>query len=378
MELDSDYLVKTLQELVKIPSPPRGEEKVAKLVVSKLQEMGLRAEVDGYFNVIAELGSGKRRVLLNAHLDTVPPGNGWTIDPYSGMLREGKVYGRGASDNKAGVAAMLTIAMALVTQHLPGRLVLLFTSREEGGGKVRARRGLKDKVDVDAGICLDHYIDAEDRQCEVVIGCRGIANVEVIVEGKAYHSSEPELGVNAIYRAYDLISELRSPRILQRMERPLPVVENVTVTVIKGGEWPTMVPDSCYMNVNFRLLPTLSPKDAVRRVLEVANRALKHGFKVRLKGGLKGYVIEPSSPIAKAALEAAKDEGFKAWPTVAKGWIDAAQLHRLFNVPIVSIGTMTRGQAHVKDEYVKVADVLNGARIAAKTILNFFKLSGGS
>ncbi|MCX8205337.1 MAG: M20/M25/M40 family metallo-hydrolase [Candidatus Nezhaarchaeota archaeon] len=368
MELDEAYLVDCLKDLVKIPSPPGGEGEAANYVASELRSLGLEASVDRFYNVASRLGGGSPRVLVNAHLDTVPPGGGWAVDPYGGEVRGGRLYGRGASDNKAGVAAMLAIAKALRGAGLRGTLILLFTSREEGRGKLKARRELRSWLSFDAGICLDHYIDAGARRCPVVVGCRGVANVEVEVAGRAWHSSEPERGVNAIYRALELVDALRRGGILRELEGPLPVRESLSVTTISGGEWPTMIPDRCVLNVNFRLLPKLTPMSAVRRVAGVARRVLKEGFEVRLRAGLKGYLVDPSAKAVRAAEEAALEEGLRAELEVARGWVDAAYFTNAFNAPVVCVGTMTEGQAHVKDEYVELEDAIAGARVALRAL----------
>jgi len=365
--VDEAYLVEALRELVKTPSPPGGEEAVAKLVAFKLREIGIRAEVDEYFNVVATIGSGSPKLLLNAHLDTVPPGDGWSVDPYSGLLKDGKVYGRGASDNKAGVAAMLAIAKELSNMDVRGELTLLFTSREEGGNKEEARRHLKGRIKADAGICLDYHIDAEAKLCEVVVGCRGIANLRVTIKGRSWHSSEPEKGVNAIYSACDLIKRIREGEGLREVKEPMPIREDVSVTYIKGGEWPTMIPDSCELNINFRLLPDLDPLDALERTKALVE-GIPSEIEIRAASGAKGYLIDTSSPIVKAAVNAARAQGLTAELAVAKGWLDAAQLSRMLSAPVICIGTMTKGQAHVKDEYVKVVDAVTGARVALKTV----------
>lgn len=368
MELDEAYLISCLKDLVRIPSPPGGEARVASYVASELRRMGLEASVDEFYDVASELGEGRPRVMLNAHLDTVPPGGGWTVDPYGGEVVEGRLYGRGASDNKSGVAAMLAIARALRGATIRGTLVLLFTSREEGRGKMRARRGLRGRLSFDVGICLDHYISAREGRCPIVVGCRGIANVEVEVRGRAWHSSEPERGVNAIYRAVGLVDALRRGAPLKSLKDPLPVEESLSVTMIEGGEWPTMVPDRCKLNVNFRLLPTLSPASASRRVAEVAREVLREGFEVRLRAGLRGYLTDPSSKAVRAAVEAAEEEGMRPRLEVAKGWVDAAYFANSFGAPVICVGTMTEGQAHVKDEYVELDDVSAGARVVARAL----------
>ncbi|MEM4699740.1 MAG: M20/M25/M40 family metallo-hydrolase [Candidatus Nezhaarchaeales archaeon] len=368
MGLDEAYLIDCLRELVRIPSPPGREEGAAEYVASKLRSLGLEASVDEFYNVSSRLGAGAPRVLVNAHLDTVPPGAGWTVDPYGGEVRDGRLYGRGASDNKAGAAAMLAIAKALRGAGLRGTLILLFTSREEGRGKLRARGRLKEWLSFDMGLCLDHYIDAGAGRCPIVVGCRGIANVEVEVAGRAWHSSEPERGVNAIYRALELVDALRRGDVLKSAQDPLPVKEDLSVTIIKGGEWPTVVPDRCSMNVNFRLLPRLPPASAARRVAGVARRVLKEGFRVRLRAGLRGYLVDPSSPVVRAAEEAAEEEGLRPGLEVARGWVDAAYFSNSFNAPVVCVGTMTEGQAHAKDEYVELEDALAGARVALRAL----------
>ncbi|RLI25474.1 MAG: peptidase M20, partial [Candidatus Hecatellales archaeon] len=98
LKVNVKRLAETLVELVRIPSPPGEEGKIAEAVADRLEKLGVKPSIDKYFNVRAELGPKGKTVVLNAHLDHVPPGEGWTLNPYEGRMEGGRIYGVGASD----------------------------------------------------------------------------------------------------------------------------------------------------------------------------------------------------------------------------------------------------------------------------------------
>ena len=281
-------------ELVNIPSLSGKEEKIAKKVVEYLQKFGYQPKIDEYYNVTAEIGYGKT-VLLNAHLDTVPPKGKWEINPYSAKIKDGKIYGLGASDNKSGVAAILEIARIFSKNKPKGKIVFLFTSREESG-KIEARKILVGKIKAEAGICLDHHLDVKNRIAELIVGCWGIGNFEIEVYGKSYHSSEPEKGVNAIYRALKLVNTVQNlkPPTLQK---PLKVKAVASITKINTNGWATRIPDQCKLTLNYRSLPQEKRKQAEKRILNLTKKTLKKDFKITLKTYHEGYLIPLNHPI---------------------------------------------------------------------------------
>jgi len=368
---NKNFLVKTLVELVQIPSLSGEEEKIAEKVSKILEDFGYQPKIDEYYNVITEIGSGKT-ILLNAHLDHVPPVGNWTIDPYSGKIVNGKVYGVGASDNKSGVAAMLEIARIL-SKNKPskGKVLFLFTSREESE-KAEARKALVGKVKADVGICLDHNIDAKNRVVDLIVGCKGIGNFEVEVYGKAYHSSEPEKGINAIYRAVKLVEAIQKQKF-PVMKKPLKEKAVASITKINTDGWATRIPDLCKLTLNYRALPKEKKEKASKRISNFVKRILKKDFKVTLTTYHEGYLINLNNPIIKTAKKSAKELGFKLRISIAKGWVDAATFTNQLKIPTICMGPTTKGQAHIENEYEEIENLVNGTEIVLKTVLNYLK-----
>lgn len=141
MEVSRDNLIRWLQDLIRIPSVTGKEAKIAGYVRQELQKLGFQPHVK-QDNVFFEVGEGPKSLLLNAHLDTVDVGGDWKHDPFGATLEEGKIFGRGASDDKGNIAAMLEIARLIREKPTDGRLIFSFTTGEEYGTKLEKKRKL--------------------------------------------------------------------------------------------------------------------------------------------------------------------------------------------------------------------------------------------
>ncbi len=368
---NKDFLINTLVDLIKIPSPSGKEEEIAAKISKTLKGFGYRPRIDEYHNVIAEVGSGKT-ILLNSHVDTVPPIGNWSVDPYSGKVSDGRIYGLGASDDKAGIAAMLEIARIL-NENKPsrGRILFLFTSNEESVKK-EGREALIGKINANVGLCLDHFIDTQRRIVEVGIGCKGLGNFEVEVYGKAHHSSEPRKGINAIYRAAKLIEAIQNLR-LPTMEEPFHEETMANATRMNTDGWPTMIPDLCKLTINYRALPQEKKEESEERILNFVERTLEKDFTVNLNAFHEGYLIDLDHPIVKIAEKSVHETGFTSKIAIAKYWIDSAMLTNLHEIPTICMGLATKDQAHVKDEYELIEDLLHGTEIVLRTVFNYLE-----
>jgi len=335
----------------------------------------LKPSVDEYLNVKAELGLKGKTIVLNSHLDHVPPGENWSFNPYEGRLEGLRVYGVGASDNKSGVAAMLEMAEILSRAEgsLRGRVVFLFTSREETSlGKEEARRKAFQGLKADGGLCLDTHLLGEDGKANLVVGCRGIMNLTLTVLGRAYHSSEPEKGVNSIYTSMNFIQALRKLKLPKSKRKP-PSHANLSVTKIATNGWATRIPDKCTLTINYRALPEENLEKARNRLLKLASKKCVEGFKLESVEEAEGYRLNLQEPIVKASLAALKELGLKAKPTISRGWIDAASFKLKAGIPMVGLGTPTKGQAHVPDEWEDLRCLETGAQAALTATLKFLE-----
>lgn len=274
---DNQSVIETLADLVRIPSvnpnyaDGTGEAAVAQYVESFFADRGIdtmrQSVLEGRPNVIAVVSgstvsgstasgstvsgsSSVRRIILEAHMDTVST-VGMTIDPFSGSIRNGKLYGRGACDTKAGLAAMMH-AVADLAQHglKPNHEVWLAATIDEE----YSYRGVAKLCEGD--LRADAAIVAEPTELRSVIASKGLVRWKIETVGKAAHSAKPHLGVNAIEHMARIIIALEedTPRL---RDNPHPLLGPATcnVGVIRGGVQINFVPDRCEIEIDRRLLP---------------------------------------------------------------------------------------------------------------------------
>jgi len=218
-------------------------------------------------------------VLLDAHQDTVPV-DGMTIDPFEPVVRAGRMYGRGACDVKGGLAAMLSAVSRLVRER-PRRAARVFLSCtcDEEAGATGIRHLMDGWEGISSQLCgraiwPEAAIVAEPTDLKVVVAHRGVIRWRVVTRGRACHSSEPQLGKNAIYTMAHLVALLeRYARLLAdgHMGRhPLCGTPNLSVGRIEGGSSVNVVPDFCAAEIDRRLIPGENARgayDAVREYL---------------------------------------------------------------------------------------------------------------
>ncbi|MGL1893441.1 MAG: YgeY family selenium metabolism-linked hydrolase [Spirochaetaceae bacterium] len=197
----SDYTAENLSSLIKIRSYSGQEEAVCKKIVELCNEAGFdEVRIDGLGSVIAKIGSGPKSIAFDAHIDTVEKGdiNQWDLDPFSGLIKDGIVHGRGASDQKGGAASMITAGRILKELDYTGNYTIYFTFTV-----------LEEDCD---GMCWKYLIEEENLKPDLVVsteptscnlyrGHRGRMEIEAKLKGVSSHGSAPERGVNAGYKA---------------------------------------------------------------------------------------------------------------------------------------------------------------------------------
>ncbi len=197
--------VRLAQELVRIPSPPGEEKELSDFLLSQLRRF-CEAERGPLGTVIGRLRRGEGPVVLvTGHMDTVPAGEAWTVPPFSGEIREGFLYGRGAVDMKGAIAAQIAGA-AQAASAIQGTLYLVYVPHEETAEGVALGRAL-DKLEKPHLVIL-----GEPTDLRLGIGHRGRAVIRLVTKGKAAHASMPELGENAIEKMIQALGHaLRTP-----------------------------------------------------------------------------------------------------------------------------------------------------------------------
>lgn len=373
-----DELVEILAGLVRINSensPATTEEQVARHVHDLLRRNGIAAELDwaapGRPNVIARLPgvADGPRLLMNGHLDTVPAGRGWTVDPYGAFVRYGRMYGRGTADMKAGVAAMIYAAIVLKRLGLParGEIVLFFCVDEES-----VNLGMKKFLQ--QPVTADYAIVGEPTDLDICVGHKGVTRFRLSTSGKAGHTGFVDEQDNAIYNMTRFIASLE--KLGEQIRRRVhPVISNasLTVTQIQGGTAPNIVPDECVIEIDRRSIPD-EEEAAIAAELQEYVAAVAAGEGLRYK--LEKYTHLPASLIDErhhlvtelrtvAAGILAREIPIKPF----RATCEAPFLSKNLGIPTVIFGPGGIQQAHTADEFVELGQVSAAARIYANLAL---------
>ncbi|WP_456482402.1 M20 family metallopeptidase [Methanopyrus sp.] len=354
LELDP---IELLKDAVATPSVTGEEHEMVRLMTEVLDEHGVPYEVDEAGNILAGDLSG---LVLNAHLDTVPPGDGWEVtDPFDPVIRNGKLYGRGAADCKGGLAAATA---AVVQGHYEGvPMGLLATvgeesSNEEDNGTlyVCRTRGLEARAGI---VC-------EPTDGRVHVGDRGRVTLRVTVRGRSAHASTPEAGKNPIEAASRVVKALSELRPTEyRVPKIGTVRSDLTVTRIEADGPSNVIPERCEMTVDYRTVPGETAEEVRKRIESVAKRAVPRGFEVSVgvESASRATVVDVEAPVVKAAIIAARRAGLPGELDFKRGHCDIEYLVHEAGLDAVILGP-SGGNIHGPDEWVKVEDVVRCAR----------------
>jgi succinyl-diaminopimelate desuccinylase len=409
IEAKRDDLVALTRDLIRFPTVnPPGEAYTpcAEFLGDRLKARGFevgyhrgegaQGDSDRYprTNVVARREGGRPGpcVHFNGHIDVVAVGQGWSVAPFEGLVRDGKVYGRGACDMKGGIAAAVIAVEALLEEHndLPGALEISGTVDEESGGYggvgYLAQKGFFSRPRV------DHVIIPEplnvDRVC---IGHRGVWWAEIETHGHIAHGSMPFLGDCAVRHMGAFLGKLESelyPALAQKRTE-MPVVpegarqSTLNINSIHGGLGEDfeglpapLVPDSCRLVLDRRYLIEEDPevvKQEVVSILEGLKRE-RAGFDYDLREVLafQPTMTDPKAPVV-TAISAAIEEvlGKAAQQVVSPGTYDQKHIVRVGQLDdCIAYGPGILDLAHQPDEYVGIDDMVASAKVMAAATLS--------
>lgn len=372
--VNRDDLIKLTTSLVRArgENPPGEEGDTVAALAAGCVQLGLdfeavRVEEPGRDNLSAVLAGGNGPgLLLLGHSDVVRVGDGWTVDPFGGEIRDGRIYGRGASDMKGGLAACVIAMAALrasgVTLSGPVELGCVVDEEETGKG---IHRFVTDSADTSYQACLV----AEPTDLQTIIGARGDSYLRVVVTGRAAHAGNAADGVNAIYGAMAVIAEIeRLHAELARNPHPLLGPAGWSVGEIHGGTGASIVPAECVLMADRRLLPGEVPADVVedlrRRIegLGLSERGLTVSAEMPME--MPAFETPADAPLVVAADQALADAGGPGLPL--SGWTaacDGGFVARDLGVPTIVLGPgSVTNQAHRADESVSIDELYTAAR----------------
>jgi acetylornithine deacetylase len=348
-----------------------------------------QAVAPGRDNVVARLEGtvpGAPVLLWDAHQDTVPA-EGMTVEPFTPLVREGRLYGRGSCDVKGGMAAMLVALDRLRASALPRRATVVFaaTINEEfgfTGARALARlwgTAAATAVDGPAQALLAARpvaaIVAEPTGLDLVMQHKGAVRWRIRVRGRACHSAFPEQGVNAIYpagRAILALEQLAAELLRRHADHPCGA-PTLNLGTIRGGAGVNLVPDLTVLEVERRVVPGESPVAARDEVIACVAAAcgaadVEHDPPFLESAGLPDAAADPTAaPWIDALAAAARAGGAAARRTAARYGTNASVFAEA-GVPSVVFGPGSIAQAHTADEWIELAQVDAAAAALAAAV----------
>lgn len=344
--------VSLLKELVAIPSVSGKEGPVLQHLAGALRREGLEPVISGR-NLWVSVGTGRPTLLLNAHLDTVPPSPAWTRDPHAPEEIDGRLFGLGSGDDKASVAAMACAVARMKKEGVPGTVIFAATCDEETGGEgLEALR--RELPPADAAVV------GEPTNLQVATAQRGLIRIEAVAEGKAAHAARPHQGVNAIYKAMDDIQRLRELRFTR--EHPLLGLPTVVVTEIQGGVSRNMVPPSCRFTVDVRTTPFYDNDYFVPEL----RRRIRSQVPT-LKARMIPVETRPDEKIVLAALEA-------TGTTAPVGFGGVSDMFHVRDIPSLVLGPGEPEKSHQADESAPLDQVRRAVDVYRDLAARWFAL----
>ncbi len=267
-EIYREEISRFLRDLISIQSFSAQEHDVVQRIKLEMEKVGFdEVIVDGLGNVIGRIGNGSKVIAMDAHIDTVEVGNAklWKVDPFKGDLRDGVIYGRGASDQKAGMAAMVYGAKLMKEEGLLGDFTLYVTGTvmEEDCDGLCWRYIIQEDL-----IRPDYVVITEPTNLNVYRGHRGRMELQVRTTGLSCHASAPERGVNAIYKMAVIIKEIE--RLNERLrEDPFLGKGSIAVTqIFFKSPSQNAVADECTIQLDRRLTAGETKQSVIQEIEE--------------------------------------------------------------------------------------------------------------
>jgi putative selenium metabolism hydrolase len=381
VEENREYAISFLRRLIQTPSPSGEEGEAAKVTAEEMKASGFDEvtvdRLDDVMGTIKGVGTG-RSILLNGHLDHVPPGE--MDEPYSARLMDGSafgvegdvVYGRAASDMKGALAAMVMAGKVIkdLGIQLEGDFKVAAVALEETGGD-----GTKATIE-ESGFTADLVVIGEATEMKVALGHRGGAGADVVVKGRSCHASAPERGINALYKATEIISRIRSDLIPRLPDHPLYGRTSIAITKISvKPDTGNVVPEECSFHIDCRNNPNYSvsalTKDLEEMIASMREEdpELEAEVVTRRRPGARsftGFYTDPEEhPIAQEAIGAVSEA--LGQETETKVWTFATdgKFYSWEGTPVIGFGPGEERFAHTRQDNVRIDEYLESIKVYA-------------
>jgi succinyl-diaminopimelate desuccinylase len=369
-------------QLVQTPTenPPGNEKAAAQFLKPLLAKMDFKTKTvlspGGRWNIVAEKrwGKGGRTLIFNGHLDVVPAGNPsqWKYPPFEGRLSKGRIYGRGASDMKSGIASFIHALSTIERSKIrlrQGAVVLHLVSDEEshghqGTGFLSQQRGIRG----------DAVLVGEPTDLQPVIAQKGALWLRISTLGKSAHGSRPHLGVNAVEKMMKVMERLSSIRL--EKEHPLLGKPSLSIGTIRGGTKINVVPDRCEIEVDRRMVPGEKKEEVLKQMEETLDSLCPQDpfFQYRMEeiDFAEPSEVDPEEEIVKVSVEAIQNvTGKRPLLRVFSGFTDSRFYINQCHIPTLIFGPGGVDQSHATDESVEVDALVQAAHIYGLILVDY-------
>jgi len=294
-------------------------------------------------------------------------------------VKEGRIYGRGTSDMKAGLSAAMGAMIALKRSGAPfyGEIIFTAVCDEETGSEYGTVYLLKQGIGKNA----DFAIVAEPTNLRVELGNRGLRWLDVLVKGKASHAGRPHLGVNSVFYGARLVEAIHAIKFKTHNDAFDVPEPSLSVTMIHGGSKENIIPDRCEMVLDRRMIPGEKAEDVVRELKDVIDPILKkeRDLKIELKvrpNSWDPYLLSENESIVQTVIESVREvTGKKAEIGAKAGCTDGSHLFHMAGIPTVLFGPGDGNVGHKADEWVSIENIAASTKIFFSA---FGRLLGGA
>ncbi|MEM4297696.1 MAG: M20/M25/M40 family metallo-hydrolase [Nitrososphaerota archaeon] len=366
--MNGEYAISFLKELLRIYSPSGKEEEIAGLLFDRMKrELGFKnVRMDSVNNVIGEVGSGRPRILLCGHMDTVP-------GQQPVKLQDGLLYGRGASDAKAALAAMVLAASRMNKRNDRGTLIVAAVVDEEGTG-LGVRELLRHGIEADFAIFGEPSgID------QITIGYKGRVSIRISCETPSVHSSAPWMSQNAIEKLFEVWYAIKQNMPKSGQGDHYREV-SACITKIRGGSAQNVVPGRCELTADIRVPPHMSCTkimEDIRRIVDgFQSDLLFPKLKVFVEDFTEPFETDISSPLVRALVRAILKVRSKRPILVRKtGTGDMNILGHALKIPVVAYGPGNPHLSHTARECVSIEEYILSIDIIEQAVNELSTLS---
>ncbi len=360
----------------KTENPPGDEILAVRIVEEFFQSLqipyAIFEKTKNRSNIVGYIGKGRPSLLIACHLDVVPAGDDWKRNPFEAWIENGRIYGRGSSDNKGQMASMLAVARFLKENEskLKGQFILAGVADEERGSSLGLEYLLNEcKVSADYAIIPDvaHNMNLID------VTEKGALFLEITSHGKQAHGSRPEMGINAIWNMITLLERIKQLKF-KHTSHPLHTTPTLNLGSIHSGTAPNIVPAVCKAQLDIRYLPEDSSDNIVNDIKniikEVETQCSPARFNLKIISNQPPTAVPINNPLVELiSKHTLSILGTKPQPNGMSGATVTKQLIQK-GIIAVGFGPGDETEAHATNESISIKELVDFAKIMALITLD--------